>query len=659
MKFSLRNGGRMMALAAGILLASLCGFPTFANETSPPMKPYLIPQPVQANWSTGTFQIEDRTRIFLPAGIQRPELLAAMRLEEQLRAATGVDAMLDRLGKGPADVERAIFFEIASPAETDPVRAQGYRLSITPQEIRLVGNGHEGLFNGIQTLAQMITQCGAAIPAVEIEDSPAFRYRGFYHDISRGKVPTLETMKWLVDELAAMKVNMFQLYVEHPFEFRFDPDIAQGMDALTPEEVLILDEYCRDRRIDFVPSLQSFGHMGGVFSLPKYKHLAEVEIETWDKLDWHQRMVGATIDMKNPEALALLEKMHDEFLPLFESEFVNMCADETYALGKGKNKEAAEAAGGSHQLYLEHIKNLNDLARRYDKRLMIWGDIVLEKPEVIPSIPKDVILMNWGYWAKTDYTKTRHFAEAGLDFFVCPGTSGWNRITNQVNNATRNIRDFAAAGKQYGAIGFLNTDWGDHGHYNLLSTSLHGIALGGAMGWNPDAPSVEEFDAAWNRLTFGIDDGAAVQALRDQSILHDYLGTWVQLYQPIESTRFWETMKPELAEELVESGTNGARVFEEYAAKATSNRWAAEELAHASQMNAMLGRKFQLLSERKEKGMSPELSKKMEAYADQLDQMRSKYRELWLARNKETDLKAIEQKLEALAEEFRKAAHQG
>src|SRR5690606_22421442 len=121
-----------------------------------------------------------------------------------------------------------------------------------------------------------------------------------------------------------MKVNMFQLYIEHPFMFRFNPEIAHIDDGLTSEDILRLQQYCKDRRIDFVPSLQSFGHMAGVFTVEEYRHLADVEMEkSWEEASWTERMRGATIDTSNPEARALLEQMWDEYVALFDSDFVN------------------------------------------------------------------------------------------------------------------------------------------------------------------------------------------------------------------------------------------------------------------------------------------------------------------------------------------------
>src|SRR6185437_16241030 len=100
-------------------------------------------------------------------------------------------------------------------------------------------------------------------------------WRGVMLDISRGKVPTLKTLFHLVDEISTYKINMLQLYTEDTFCSRRHPRIGQGSGALSAEDIVALDLYCRERHIELVPCLQSFGHMRKILELPDYAHLAE------------------------------------------------------------------------------------------------------------------------------------------------------------------------------------------------------------------------------------------------------------------------------------------------------------------------------------------------------------------------------------------------
>jgi len=80
------------------------------------------------------------------------------------------------------------------------------------------------------------------------------------------------------------------------------------------------------------------------------------------------------------------------------------------------------------------------------KSMMMWGDIILQHPELIKEIPKDIIMLNWGYEVGHNYATTKQFAETGLRQFVCPGTSSWNVLFPRINNSNTNIRSFVKIG---------------------------------------------------------------------------------------------------------------------------------------------------------------------------------------------------------------------
>ncbi|MBC8229617.1 hypothetical protein H8E77_08735 [bacterium] len=80
------------------------------------------------------------------------------------------------------------------------------------------------------------------------------------------------------------------------------------------------------------------------------------------------------------------------------------------------------------------------------KSMMMWGDIILQHPELIKEIPKDIIMLNWGYEVGHNYATTKQFAETGLRQFVCPGTSSWKVLFQSINNSNMNIRSFVKIG---------------------------------------------------------------------------------------------------------------------------------------------------------------------------------------------------------------------
>jgi hypothetical protein len=449
------------------------------------MKLHLLPEPQKIRLTGGVFVLPNPLRI-----VPNPDCgQAAELLIRAIRDETGSPCSAESRGD--------VVLCIKNSGDNE-----AYDLVIRPKTIQLVGHGKPGLYYGVQTLIQILREHGPRLPCVTIQDRPAFRHRGFYLDITRGKVPRLSTLKRLVDRLSAFKINQLQLYVEHVFDFAFDPDIGAGSNPLTADDIAALDRYCRERFVDLVPSLACFGHMGKVLSLPKYRKLAEVEwpARDWKTASWIQRLRGATINPRRPESKRLLERMTDDFLSCFSAPFFNMCGDETYDLGRGA---AGKDPIDVEQLYLDHLAFMRKLAARHGKRLMFWGDVMLQHRRAIRKIPKDCIALDWGYSPATCFEKIGEFLRCGLDAYACPSTRGYRVVFNEVEEARGNISGYARTARRLGATGLLTTDWGDMGHFNMLPCSYHGMALGAAMSWNPDSDERANFDRAFSLQLFG------------------------------------------------------------------------------------------------------------------------------------------------------------
>ena len=103
--------------------------------------------------------------------------------------------------------------------------------------------------------------------------------------------------------------------------------------------------------------------------------------------------------------------------------------------------------------------------KKYNKTPMFWDDIVFKHPEQIDNIPKNAIVMHWGYETEHRFERNcRLINEKGLKFYVCPGTSMWGSFTGRTNNMYFNITNAVESGCEHGAEGFLLTEWGDGGH---------------------------------------------------------------------------------------------------------------------------------------------------------------------------------------------------
>jgi len=519
--------------------------------------------------------------------------------------------------------------------------SDAYRLTVSTNGIELLGASPAGCFYGFQTLAQLTDFSLGEVPCCVIDDFPDFATRGLLHDVTRGKVPTLDTLKSLADRLSALKVNQLQLYIDNAFTFAFDPDICGPDDGLTPDEIRELDDYCKVRFIDLVPAVATLGHMGRILSMPKYRHLAEIEpTQSWQELPWPQRARGFTLDITNPQSHALVGHIWSEILDAFSSPIVNICGDEPWDLGKGKNRERF-AAAGTGLPYIDHILRIHDLCTARGRRTQVWSDVVRNHPELFDRLPKELTVLHWGYDDKADYNGTRAFTDAAHDTIVCPGTSGWKRILNAMDLAERNIAAFAAAGRKHGASGLLNTDWGDHGHFNSLACSWHGIALGAALAWNVEQPTGSDFDSRFVRTVLGLDDPAPIFALRRASAFAGTCETWRLFWQPFQQIRDDSTLPTaEDAEKAVQSARNAIRHFESLMSNDPLVSRDVAELILACRFIELFAEKFNYHRTNRT-GIAERLAAAALGYADS-----------WLARNKPSGLRDILHALRLVADDL-------
>jgi hypothetical protein len=420
-------------------------------------------------------------RIVLQSAEPAAIVFSARRLQDALRTNAGVEWELVAAAPGSVDESGAAL--IVTPGHAS--HPQGYALTITPDEIRMEANDATGIFYAVYTLIQIVEQSGKQLPCVKIVDWPDFAARGVMLDVSRDKVPTLETLLELVDLLASWKINQIQLYTEHTFAYRKHPEVWADASPITGQDILTLDAFCRERFIELVPNQNSFGHMHRWLQHPRYAPLAEVTegfTTPWDYVPGPFSLAPL-----EPGSLTLVRSLYDELLPHFSSRRFNVGCDETFDLGQGQSKAACEELGVG-RVYLDFLLKIYEDVKARGHTMQFWGDIIVQHPELIPELPNDVIALDWGYEARHPFDREcPQFAAAGLAFYVCPGTSSWCSLAGRTDNTLGNLLNAAENGLAHGATGYLITDWGDRGHWQFLPVSYLGFVAGAAYSWALDA----------------------------------------------------------------------------------------------------------------------------------------------------------------------------
>lgn len=405
----------------------------------------------------------------------------------------------------------------------DPaMHEEGYIIVMPiPGNVDVIAQTYTGLFYGEQTLKQLLHFDGPVPPGTDghtavlyvptIRDWPTMAHRGLSDDWSRGPMPNAEFLKREIRTLAAYKINIFSPYFEHTFAYSSTPVAAFPGAAFTSAEARELVAYAAQYHIQIIPEQESFGHLHHVLKFEQYSPLAETA---------H----GAVLAPSDAGTLPLISSWFQELATVFPSEYAHIGADETFELGLGRTRDAVQSKGLG-AVYLDFLTRIHQTLEPNHKRLLFWGDVAVNSPELVGTLPKDMIALPWDYDAKPDFKPIiEPFTKVGLETWVAPGVNNWNCLYPNNNTALTNIRNFVRDGQALGSTGEMNTVWNDDGE-GIFDENWFGVLFGAAAGWQPGESSTEQFTRsyawAFHRDATGKVNEAQRELMAAHTLLHD------------------------------------------------------------------------------------------------------------------------------------------
>lgn len=368
-----------------------------------------------------------------------------------------------------------------------------------------------GIFYGAQTVKQLLRGSGkdAVLLVPTLRDWPAMVHRGLSDDWSRGPLPSMEFLKREIRTLAAYKYNIFSPYFEHTFAYTSTPVAAFPGGAMTPDEARELVEYAGKYHITVIPEQEAFGHLHHVLKFEQYSPLGETPR-------------GTVLAPGDPGSLPLIASWFGELAKIFPGPYAHIGADETFDLGLGRTRDEVKQQGLG-KVYLDFLARIHQTLEPDHKRLLFWGDIAENQPELVGTLPKDMIAVPWHYDAKPDFTQAiEPFTKAGLETWVAPGVNNWNRVYPNNNIALGNIRGFVRDGQKLGATGMLNTVWNDDGE-GIFDENWFGVLFGAAAAWQPGESSEQAFTQSFGQAFHRDQTGKVSQAQQALMAAHEVL----------------------------------------------------------------------------------------------------------------------------------------
>ena len=477
----------------------------------------LIPKPREIT-VLGTTPLPNGVTIDVPSNAD--DRFAATDLASTLRAR----AINARLGTAGGSV-RITLLRSATPAArallasqkleiTAPMRDEGYVLVTetgTPTHLTVIGAAGAGVFYGAQTVKQLIHGDGAQakLDRARIRDWPALRYRGLHDDLSRGPVPTLEFQKNQLRTFASYKINVYSPYFEQTLTYRDNLLVAPPGGAMSPSDVRTLVAFAKQYHIEVIPEQEAFGHLHHLLKYELYSPLAETA---------H----GHVLAPGQPGSMELIRQMFGEIDSLFPGPFIHIGADETFELGRGQTAERVRTEGLG-AVYLGFLQQIDQALKPLGKRLLFWGDIAQNSPDLVKTLPKDMIAVAWEYDPAPQFDRLiTPFTQAGLETWVAPGANNWSRVWPNFANALANIQGFIRDGQRLGVTGALNTTWDDDGEA-LFNQTWYAVLFGAAASWQLGESSIDDFQKAFGRVFHGDTTGLIDSAQRQLIAAHALL----------------------------------------------------------------------------------------------------------------------------------------
>jgi len=389
---------------------------------------------------------------------------------------------------------------------------EGY--AIAPAGVRsviVIAKSAAGFFYGAQTVKQLVRGNGKEMVLLvpTLRDWPAMAHRGLSDDWSRGPLPNMDFLKREIRTLAAYKYNIFSPYFEHTFAYASSPIAAYPGGAMTPAEARELVEYAAKYHITVIPEQESFGHLHHVLKFEQYSPLGETA---------H----GAVLAPGDAATLPLIGSWFGELAKVFPGPYAHIGADETFELGLGRTRDQVKDQGLG-KVYLGFLSKIHEQLAPNHKQLLFWGDIAVNSPDLVGTLPKDMIAVPWRYDAEPDFTPLiLPFTKAGLETWVAPGVNNWSRLYPNSNEALGNIRAFVRDGQKLGSTGMLNTVWNDDGE-GIFDENWFGVLFGAAAGWQAGESSEGNFVASFGQAFHGDATGNISQAQREMMAAHAVL----------------------------------------------------------------------------------------------------------------------------------------
>ena len=352
----------------------------------------IIPQPQQIDYIEGVIPLGKRPVIGYPEELQNEAGLLALWLEQD----ASVKATLKR-GKQKGNI-----LLMLDPSCL-PDKKAGYQLDASLDKVIIRSSAPEGIFNGIQTLRQMLSTSNGQVMVRKglVTDYPAFSWRAFMLDEGRyfkGKQVVMD----LLDRMAELKMNVFHWHLTDDQGWRIEikkypklTEVGAWRDSseinhfhsnvydgkrhggfYTQEDIREVVAYAAQRHITIVPEIEMPGHASA--AIAAYPWLGtdgkSIKVACYFGVHYH------VFNVADPRVLQFLEDVIDEVIALFPGPVFHIGGDEV-RYNHWKESPMVRSYMDEHQisspagLQVFFTNKMSNLLAAKHRRMMGWNEI--------------------------------------------------------------------------------------------------------------------------------------------------------------------------------------------------------------------------------------------------------------------------------------------
>lgn len=369
------------------LLASLLISIYSCNEDNNPSldlaSESIIPQPLSVEATGSSFEINAETGIYMEGNMESVKQFA-----DFLKIPTGFNLNIYPLAS--ATKSNKIVFDLDKEFS---LGTEGYKLEITPDFIQITAKEEHGIFNGIQTLRQLLPplienrskQEGPWLVASGvITDQPEYGYRGSMLDVSRHFFEVAD-VKRVIDLISQYKINTLHLHLSDDQGWRIEikswpnltthggsTEVGGGKGGFfTQEQYKDIVQYAASRFITIVPEIDMPGHTNAALSSYPELNCDGKAPELYTGIE-----VGfSTLCTDKEVVYQFVDDVIRELSEMTPGPYIHIGGDESHVT--------------KLEDYIPFIERVSGMVKKYGKEVIGWDEIAHAK------LPSNSVVHYW------------------------------------------------------------------------------------------------------------------------------------------------------------------------------------------------------------------------------------------------------------------------